>query len=83
MWLCVEMVVLGPGRAAPQLTSPQLDAAGGWLGVPLACTNTVTLPATSPNAATAMIARYQGCLPRVASRRPVPAGSSILVGPRR
>ena len=28
IWLCVEMVVLGPGRAAPQLTSPQLDAAG-------------------------------------------------------
>src|SRR6266516_297909 len=28
MWLCVEMVALGPGRAALQLTSPQLDAAG-------------------------------------------------------
>src|SRR5215470_13453325 len=83
MWLCVEMVAFGAGAAAPQLISPQLDAAAGWLGVLLACSNTVTLPATSPNAVTAMIARYQGCLPSVASQRPVPAGSSILAGPRR
>src|SRR5215831_5925711 len=26
IWLCVEVVALGPGRAAPQLTSPQLEA---------------------------------------------------------
>src|SRR5262245_46696962 len=84
MWPGAEMVAPGPGAtAAPQLISPQSDAASGWLGVLLACINTVTPPATNPTATMAIIARYQGCLPSDASRRPVPAGSSILVGPRR
>src|SRR5262245_29890632 len=72
--ISAEVVTLGAGTATPQLISPQLGAAAGWLGVLLACTSTVTLPATSPNATTAMIARYQGCWPRAASQRPVPAG---------
>jgi hypothetical protein len=53
MWPCVEM--LGPGRLAPQLISPQLDAACR-LGGPLCHTSIVTLAATSPRAATAMAA---------------------------
>jgi len=53
MCLCVEM--LGPGRLAPQLISPQLDAT--WrLGGLLCHTSMVTLAATSPSAATAMAA---------------------------
>src|SRR5215468_1957892 len=74
MRISADVVTLGAGTATPQLISPQLGAAAGWLGVLLACTSTVTLPATSPNAATAMMARYQGCWPRAASQRPVPAG---------
>jgi hypothetical protein len=80
MWLCVEM--LGPGRLAPQLISPQLDAACR-LGGPLRHTSMVTLAATSPRAATAMAAWNQGRRPSGTGRRLALGGSRIPAGPPR
>ena len=80
MWLCVEM--LGPGRLAPQLISPQLDATCR-LGGPLRHTSIVTPAATSPSAATAMTAWDLGRLPGGTGRRLDPGGSRIPAGPPR
>jgi hypothetical protein len=80
MWLCAEM--LGPGRLAPQLISPQLDATCR-LGGPLRHTSMVTLAATSPRAATAMADWNQGRLPSGPGRRLALGGSRIPAGPPR